>query len=56
MVTPLKYAETVIETQPSTRPIPAEKMPDNPNDPFGVGPQIIEEIEEIGRKYNEPQK
>jgi hypothetical protein len=50
----LKNAATVIETQPETKPIPVETMPDNPNDPLGVRPEIIEEIEEIGRKYTRP--
>jgi hypothetical protein len=52
----LKYAATITEPRPATRPVPKETMPENPNDPFGVGPAIIEEIEEIGRKYTEPRK
>ena len=43
-----------VETQPATRPV--ETIPANPNDPFGVHRQLIEEIEEIGRKYAQPQK
>lgn len=44
------------ETQPATGPIPAETMPDDPNDAVGVGHQIIEEIEKIGRRYTNPRK
>lgn len=52
----LKYAVTLPETRPAVKPIPKETMPANPDDPFGVGPAIIEEIEEIGRKYVEPRR
>ena len=52
----LKYAATVVETRPETRPIPVETMPDNPDDSLGVRREIIEEIEEIGRKYARPQE
>ena len=45
-----------VETRPETQPIPVETMPTNPNDPFGVDRKIIEEIEEIGRRYDEPQE
>ena len=45
-----------IETRPETQPMPVETIPDNPNDPFGVDRKIIEEIEEIGRRYVEPRK
>ena len=38
-----------VETAPSTLPIPAETIPADPNDPCGVNPSLIEEIEEIGR-------
>jgi len=55
-MTTLKYAATVIERRPATRPVPVETIPDNPNDPFGVGQEIIEEIEEIGRKYATPRQ
>ena len=51
-----KNAATVIETRPQIIPIPVETMPDNPNDPSGVRREIIEEIEEIGRKYAQPQE
>lgn len=44
------------ETQPATGPIPAETMPEDPNDAVGVGHQIIEEIEKIGRRYTNPRK
>lgn len=40
-----------VETAPSTLPIPAETMPTDPNDPCGVTPALIEEIEEIGRNH-----
>ena len=52
----LKSAATRVETRPAIRPIPMETIPANPNDPNGVRREIIEEIEEIGRKYAEPQK
>jgi hypothetical protein len=52
----LKYAATETETRPATRPIPKEALPANPNEPFGVVPEIIEEIEQIGRRYEQPQK
>ena len=52
----LNSAAPVIETQPQTSPLPVEAIPDNPNDPFGVDRKIIEEIEEIGRRYAEPQE
>jgi hypothetical protein len=38
-----------VETAPSTLPIPAETFPADPNDPCGVNPSLIEEIEEIGK-------
>ena len=47
---------STVETQPATKTAPAETIPDNPNDPFGVHRQIIEEIEELGRKHAEPTK
>jgi hypothetical protein len=50
----LKNNATTVETKPETRPV--ETIPANPNDPFGVHRQIIEEIEELGRRYAEPQK
>ena len=49
-------AAPVTETRPATEPIPAETLPDDPNDGFGVGHQIIEEIEKIGRRYNTPRR
>jgi hypothetical protein len=52
----LHNATTIAEPRPATRPAPVETIPANPNDPNGVSPAIIEEIEEIGRKYNEPRK
>ena len=52
----LYNAAPVIEAEPQTLPQPVETIPDNPNDPFGVDRKIIEEIEEIGRRYVEPQK
>lgn len=52
----LMNAAPAVETQPKTEPIPAETLPDNPNDPFGVDTKIIEEIEEIGRRYTQPRK
>ena len=45
-----------VETQPATGPIPAETMPDDPNDTNGVGHEIIEEIEKIGRRYTNPRR
>ncbi len=48
-------ATPAVEPQPATRPIPLEKIPENPDDPFGVRREIIEEIEEIGRRHA-PQK
>lgn len=53
---PVKNAAPVIETQPATTPIPKEAMPDDPNDPFGVDREIIEEIEKIGRRHAEANK
>lgn len=53
MITTMANAAPVIETQPETQPAPVETIPANPNDPFGVNPRIIEEIEEIGRRYTE---
>jgi len=41
---------------PETLPEPVETIPSNPNDPFGVDRKIIEEIEEIGRRYIAPRK
>lgn len=38
-----------VETAPSTLPIPVETIPADPNDPCGVNPSLIEEIEEIGK-------
>jgi hypothetical protein len=55
-MTPLKYAATETETRPATKPITKETLPANPNDPLGVPQTIIEEIEEIGRKYAERQR
>lgn len=52
----IKYAVAVPETRPATEPIPAETLPANPNDPFGVRREIIEEIEEIGRRYVQPKR
>ena len=52
----LTNSGTVEETRPALEPIPLETLPDNPNDPFGVDRKLIEEIEEIGRKYAQPQK
>jgi hypothetical protein len=49
-------AAPAIETRPETQPMPVETIPDNPNDPFGVDRKIIEEIEEIGRRYVEPKE
>jgi hypothetical protein len=46
----------LVETRPATRPKPVETIPANPNDPFHVDRKIIEEIEEIGRKYAAPGK
>jgi hypothetical protein len=51
-----KNTATEVETRPSTQPIRREAFPDDPDDPYGVRPEIIEEIEEIGRKYAVPQK
>jgi hypothetical protein len=48
--------ETETQTRPAVQPIPVETLPANPNDPFGVRREIIEEIEKIGRRYNEPRK
>jgi len=48
--------ETRPETMPETLPEPVETIPSNPNDPFGVDRKIIEEIEEIGRRYIAPRK
>lgn len=52
----LTDAAPAVETRPAVKPIPAETFPDDPNDPFGVDHELIEEIEEIGRKYSEPRK
>ncbi len=52
----LYNATTVTEPLPAARPIPVETLPANPNDPYGVTPNIIEEIEKIGRKYDRPRK
>jgi hypothetical protein len=52
----LQNAAAAPATQPAVRPIPKETVPANPNEPFGVGPKIIEEIEEIGRKYTGPKR
>jgi len=52
----LYNAAPAIETRPETQPMPVETIPENPNDPFGVDHKIIEEIEEIGRRYAEPQE
>ena len=49
-------AVPVTEQQPTTIPIPAETIPDNPNAPFGVQQQIIDDIDDIGRKYAEPRE
>ena len=46
----------VTETVPETKPIPVEAIPENPDDPFGVDRKIIEEIEEIGKRYAAPRK
>ena len=40
-----------VEQRPAVQPIPLETLPNNPDDPCGVRPEIIEEIEEIGRKH-----
>ena len=48
--------ETETQTRPATEPIPVETLPDNPNDPYGVGHKIIEEIEEIGRRHIAPRR
>ena len=53
MQTPANNA-TVTETAPAVQPIPLETMPENPNDPFGVRRELIEEIEEIGRRHAKP--
>ncbi len=55
-MTTLYSSAPAIETLPETQPAPVETIPDNPHDPFGVDRKIIEEIEEIGRRYVEPQK
>ena len=39
------------EAQPATLPAPVESIPDDPNESFGVHREIIEQIEEIGRRY-----
>lgn len=52
MLTQLHNEAAAVETAPSTLPIPAETIPADPNDPCGVTPSLIEEIEEIGR--NQP--
>jgi len=49
-------AASTVETQPATRPKPVETIPADPNDPAGVEHTIIEEIEEIGRRYAERRK
>jgi hypothetical protein len=49
-------AAPAVETRPAARPAPAESIPANPDDPCGVDNEIIEEIEEIGRRYAGPQK
>jgi hypothetical protein len=49
MMSILNNESVTVETAPSTLPIPAETIPLDPNDPCGVTPSIIEEIEEIGR-------
>ena len=51
-------AATVVETEvrPETTAIPAETLPANPNDPFGVDRKLIEEIEEIGRRHRRPRR
>jgi len=55
MMTLLNTAPAV-ETRPATKPSPREALPDNPDDPLGVDHKIIEEIEEIGRRYIEPRR
>ena len=50
----LHNAAPAVETLPETQPKPVETIPDNPNDPFGVDRKIIEELEEIGRRYRRP--
>jgi hypothetical protein len=50
----LHNAAPAVETMPETAPAPVERIPENPNDPFGVDRKIIEEIEEIGRRHAEP--
>ncbi len=47
----LMNAAPLVETRPATKPAPVETIPANPNDPFGVDPKLIEEIEEIGQRY-----
>jgi hypothetical protein len=47
---------TETETRPETKTAPVETMPANPNDPFGVDRKLIEEIEEIGRRYSRPRR
>jgi hypothetical protein len=49
----LQNAASVVETRPEIKPGPMETIPANPNEPFGVHHKIIEEIEELGRKYAE---
>ena len=49
-------AATAAPTRPATEPAPIETLPADPNDPCGVRREIIEEIEEIGRRHGVPQK
>ncbi len=49
MMSRVNNEAVTVETAPSTLPIPAETIPADPNDPCGVTPSLIEEIEEIGR-------
>jgi hypothetical protein len=51
MMSILINESVTVETAPSTLPIPVETMPTDPNDPCGVTPALIEEIEEIGRNH-----
>ena len=51
MMSFLKNEAVTVETAPSTLPIPVETIPADPNDPCGVNPSLIEEIEEIGRNH-----
>jgi len=51
MMSLLNNEAVTVETAPSTLPIPAETIPVDPNDPCGVNPSLIEEIEEIGRSH-----